>query len=373
MIKYTQEQVLNIFNKIYGTYYDYSKVNYISVLNKVIVICKIHGEFEVTPSSHFNNHGCPKCGQIKAIKNKSINYFSKFLEKSKNKFGDKYNYSLVNFDNKINKKIKIICPIHGEISMTPQSHLRGTGCDLCGQIKIGIDNRLSKEDFVYKSNLKHNNKYSYNETIYIKRNAKVKIYCQQHGYFWQTASDHMSGRGCFNCSLVSKTKKKTNSLEFVINKFNEKHGKNTYDYSKVEYFSGNKNVCIICKDHGEFWQTPNNHARGKGCWRCYNKVSKLEIAWLDSLNIPKENRNKFIKIKQKIFNVDALTGNIVYEFYGDFWHGNPKKYNPGDMNIVNKKHYGELYLNTLKREELLLRNGYELITMWEHDWNQQNI
>ena len=35
------------------------------------------------------------------------------------------------------------------------------------------------------------------------------------------------------------------------------HG-DKYDYSKVEYGKNNKEkVCIICPEHGEFWQTPN--------------------------------------------------------------------------------------------------------------------
>lgn len=39
------------------------------------------------------------------------------------------------------------------------------------------------------------------------------------------------------------------------------HG-NKYDYSKVEYINNHTKVCIICPEHGEFWQTPNNHLNG---------------------------------------------------------------------------------------------------------------
>lgn len=45
------------------------------------------------------------------------------------------------------------------------------------------------------------------------------------------------------------------------------HG-DKYDYSKVLYESSAKKVCIICPDHGEFWQTPYNHLRGCGCNIC---------------------------------------------------------------------------------------------------------
>lgn len=47
-----------------------------------------------------------------------------------------------------------------------------------------------------------------------------------------------------------------------------------YDYRKVEYKTTEENICIICHKHGEFWQTPHNHLSGCGCPIC--KESKLE-------------------------------------------------------------------------------------------------
>lgn len=45
------------------------------------------------------------------------------------------------------------------------------------------------------------------------------------------------------------------------------HG-DRYDYSKVEYVNNRTKVCIICPDHGEFWQAPDPHLAGKGCSVC---------------------------------------------------------------------------------------------------------
>lgn len=45
------------------------------------------------------------------------------------------------------------------------------------------------------------------------------------------------------------------------------HG-NKYDYSKSEYVSKDKKLVIICPEHGEFLQSPNNHWKGKGCPVC---------------------------------------------------------------------------------------------------------
>ena len=58
-----------------------------------------------------------------------------------------------------------------------------------------------------------------------------------------------------------------------IEKSIKKHG-DKYDYSKVEYINNRTKVCIICSEHGEFWQTPNKHLSGRGCSKCSGKYKK---------------------------------------------------------------------------------------------------
>ena len=65
---------------------------------------------------------------------------------------------------------------------------------------------------------------------------------------------------------------KLNTEEFIKRAI-QKHG-NKYDYSKAEYINSKTKICIICPEHGEFWQTPNNHLNGSGCVKCqYEKLS----------------------------------------------------------------------------------------------------
>lgn len=49
----------------HGIRYNYSKVNYINAIIKIIIICEIHGQFTQTPNTHLNGSGCKKCGIIK--------------------------------------------------------------------------------------------------------------------------------------------------------------------------------------------------------------------------------------------------------------------------------------------------------------------
>ena len=63
----------------------------------------------------------------------------------------------------------------------------------------------------------------------------------------------------------SKTNEKTNKQ--FISDSNIAHG-DKYDYSKVNYINAHVKVTIICPEHGEFKQRPNNHLRGAGCSSC---------------------------------------------------------------------------------------------------------
>lgn len=60
--------------------------------------------------------------------------------------------------------------------------------------------------------------------------------------------------------------------------------------------------------------------------------------------------------------------NTIYEFHGDFWHGNPAVYKADDFNIVRKETFANLYLQTIKRDQFIIQNGYNLVTIWESDW-----
>lgn len=58
----------------------------------------------------------------------------------------------------------------------------------------------------------------------------------------------------------------------------------------------------------------------------------------------------------------------MYEFHGDFWHGNPKRFNPDDINSVTKTSFGELYQKTQEKKCKIQKLGYNYVEMWEYDW-----
>jgi hypothetical protein len=157
-----------------------------------------------------------------------------------------------------------------------------------------------------------------------------------------------------------------------LNKAKEAHG-DKFDYSLSVYNGMLKYIIIICPVHGRFNQKAYSHV-GKqkcGCPKCgLGNNSKIEKHWLDSLRINEKYRQYCIVIKNKRLFVDGFdpTSNTVYEFYGDLWHGNPTKYFKDDINIFTNTSFGELYSNTLKREQKLKHAGYNVVSIWESEY-----
>lgn len=134
--------------KKWHNFYDYSKVKYVTARKKVIIICPVHGEFKQTPDSHLNCK-CLKCS-ISENANKQRHTTEQFINKAKIIHGDKYDYSLIEYNGN-RQKVEILCKEHGVFKQTPYNHLLEKGCPNCftqskSEIKISNflkDNNIS--------------------------------------------------------------------------------------------------------------------------------------------------------------------------------------------------------------------------------------
>ena len=248
---------------VHGDKYDYSKVNYVNCKTVVRIICPKHGEFLQTPNAHLSHKGCPKCAANAKLT------VDEFVEKARKVHGDKYDYSKVEYENS-QSKVCIICPEHGEFWQTPNSHLRGVRCPKCGEISRIKLHSFTTKDFIEKARKAHGDKYDYSKVKYVNEHTKVCIICPEHGEFWQAAHDHVRGRGCPKCAVKRISKILSSNTEEFIEKARKIHG-DKYDYSKVDYVNRYTKVCIICPEHGEFWQMPKNHLSGQRCLKCAAK------------------------------------------------------------------------------------------------------
>jgi hypothetical protein len=185
-----------------------------------------------------------------------------FTKKAKKIHGNKYDYSLVDYQG-FNRKVKIKCSEHGIFEQTPHHHLtRKQECNKCRRIKINKNMSDTTENFIKKAKKIHGVKYDYSLVNYVNRKTKVKILCSTHGIFEQEPHNHINGQSCGKCFGLHKTN------EDFINISYEIHG-NKYDYSLVDYQGFNGKVKIKCLKHGIFEQTPQAHLNlRQGCPKC---------------------------------------------------------------------------------------------------------
>ena len=61
--------------------------------------------------------------------------------------------------------------------------------------------------------------------------------------------------------------------------------------------------------------------------------------------------------------------NKVYEFHGNYYHGNPRRYSAEVFNKKCKRTMGELYESTRKRRAVIEELGYEYEEVWEDEFD----
>lgn len=244
---------------------------------------------------------------------------TEFVKRAKAIFGDKYDYSLVDYKN-TKKKVIIICPKHGKFLQRPLAHLKGHGCRKCFDDKLGNERRYTTEKFVSRAREIHGPIYDYSKVVYLKSNSKVDIICPKHGIFSQLPASHLAGRGCPKCAPDLKSQKTMRSQEDFIKAAKEVHGEK-YNYSKVKYRGSLNRVEIICFKHGSFFQSPKNHIQGCGCPNCNNSHGEDCVQrFLDKFHFAYEKQKKLPDMKYKLplaFDFFLPEQNVAMEFNGE--------------------------------------------------------
>lgn len=196
------------------------------------------------------------------------------INKFKSVHGDRYDYSEVEYIRR-SFKVKIKCNIHGVFEQSPDNHIAGKGCRLCGNISQSKIKTKTTESFIRRSKSIHGNEYDYSKSVYKRSNIKLIVTCIKHGDFLVSPGNHLKGKGCPDCGRIKISKIKTCTNEIFIEKSISIHG-NKYDYSLVNYVNARTKVIIVCKVHGEFEQTPVSHLNSKGCLKC-SRINSISI------------------------------------------------------------------------------------------------
>ena len=231
-----------------------------------------------------------------------------------------------------------------------------------------MNKKKSNDEFIREVQLIHHNRYDYSKLEYVNNKTKVCIICPDHGEFWQIPSDHLNGKGCPQCAGNVRYNKDT-FVEKAKNIHNDR-----YDYSKVQYVNAHTKVCIICTEHGEFWQTPNNHLNGNGCPLCKNrkigdglrdtvegfieKSNELnEITNCLKILSPQQRNREILRNREIDIYIPSIKLGIEYN--GLHWHserlGKGKNYHLDKLNKCNEQ-------------------GIKLIQIFEDEWiNHRDI
>lgn len=234
----------------------------------------------------------------------------KVITKANEVHNHKYDYSLIHEYKNNRVKYPIVCHEkdkngveHGVFYQDFDHHInRKHGCPYCsGNAKRTLDS------FINDAREIHGNKYDYSKFEYTGIHSSSVIICPIHGEFLQAPNDHLHGQGCPRC----KGKKIWDSrgrltVNDVKEQFKNVYG-DLYDYSLfVEYVNNRTKIPVICKKHGVFYVSPNNHLRGRGCPHCaQSKLEKDVFDWLT------ENKIDFIAQHR----YDESNGKNTLDFY----------------------------------------------------------
>lgn len=349
-----------------------------------IVTCLLHGDVQVSLYDHkrFKTGGCQKCKSALTGDNKRSNLAS-LLRRAEEIYGkNTYDYSKITGFKSQHDLVTIICKKkgHGEFQKSLANHLhkrRPQGCPICGMAKGSDKQALTQLQFLEKAQAVHEQKYDYSAVKFSRSKDKVFITCRTCGSgFKQTINDHLSGSGCLECGKrKTADANRTLTTELVVRRCKEVWG-NRYDYSKTEYIDTDTPLKVICPKHGEILVNYHNHVGLKrGCKFCGSTRRQKQNDWLDYLGVPDNHQSREVTIK---FNdgtrcfVDGFDGgkNIVYEFNGDYFHGNPKVYPSDQINRFTGRSMLEELERTQRKKKKLKAHGYKVIDIWESAWDR---
>jgi len=131
-IHLTRDEFILKCSRVHENKYDYSKTEFLRLLDNITVICPIHGEFSIRANLLLHGSGCRKCGSISASKARR-NLDQDIISRAKAIWGDQFDYSEMNFRG-MRHFCKIKCNLCGEWfqqKMDKHINAKQNGCPNC--------------------------------------------------------------------------------------------------------------------------------------------------------------------------------------------------------------------------------------------------
>lgn len=250
--KYNTEYFIENAIKVHGDKYSYVNSKCYNSTDKVEIECPIHGVFPQPANQHLQGHGCPKCNFDQMASDRSMGK-ENFILKSKELFGDKFEYSKVEY---INGQTNVIlkCITHGDFEVSPNNHLsKKSGCPICNESKLERKLAFVLEElkvvYVRQKKFKWLGKQSLD--FYVPE-YDIAIECQGAQHFKPV---DFAGKGVEWANKAFEEVKKRDDIKlkkclshgikmiYVID--NDEYFNKKYHFDIVEPFSGNVSYKII--------------------------------------------------------------------------------------------------------------------------------
>lgn len=230
---------------IHSNAFDYSHItNWINTKHKITIKCNTCNKLLSMRANHHtstrNPQTCKYCNKKISDVNLTKPHDTYLIEFS-NRWGDEY----LLLDNYVHsaKHISIKCnACDTVITKRPDHALHGKYLCPC---KIPL--RLSEENFIKKSDKKHNNRYEYTNVKYTGYRNPVTIICKKHGPFSITPEVHLMGIGCKKCSESSGETKIECELMLHHIAFVRQKRFSDCKYKKplpFDFYIPDRNICI---------------------------------------------------------------------------------------------------------------------------------
>lgn len=264
-----KQYFLDRFQAAHGDRYDYSALPESFTANdKVPVICREHGEWQVLVCGHAAGSGCPVCFGRGRWNTQTF------------KIECQRRYPHLDFSKAVYTgivcRVEVVCPKHGGFTAVAGELLRdrkkrigkgGFACKHCAH-EGQFGSRLSKQTWLSRFVKHHGDLYDYSllpDTIIT--HEKIDIICRKHGAFSILPHNHKKAGGCPKCIGRHRTTEEFRAKAQAMYP--------NLDFSQSVYTGATNSVDIICPVHGAFTRIANEVIRERtalgeafGCHQC---------------------------------------------------------------------------------------------------------
>lgn len=274
MKKITNTYFLKESRKTHGDLdnYDFSSLDVTQRDNKnrITIICKKHGPFQIRHNHFMNGQRCPYCTSYYKSDEQvreELSLLHPELDFSETKYSERDKQN----------RIKVICPIHGKQYINYYNLKNGQGCGECRYIKSAKSNSITNEEFIQKAKQIHGEKYEYTKLNTFERiNGKVIITCPLHGDFLVSVPNFLKRKsGCPICNQSHLENEITIFLQSNNISYVRQFNTEWLNRLKIDFYLTEFNIAIECQGGQHFY--PIKHFGGEDSFNYLIRNDKVKF------------------------------------------------------------------------------------------------